>query len=64
MAGRMLLLELVENLRERILEAKLIENAELDGLIAAVRRHLEDPHTLIVFALYFQAWGRKPVLAR
>ena len=28
--------------------------------MTSVRRHLEDPHTLEVFALYFQAWGRKP----
>lgn len=28
--------------------------------MAAVRRHLEDPYTLVVFSLYFQAWGRKP----
>jgi hypothetical protein len=33
---------------------------ELDASMASVRRHLEDPHTLEIFALYFQAWGRKP----
>jgi hypothetical protein len=56
----MLLLDLVENLRDRLLSDKLIEAAELDASMAAVRRHLEDTHTLEIFALYFQAWGRKP----
>jgi hypothetical protein len=59
---RMLLLDLVENLRERALSEKLIERAELDEAMMSVRRHLEDPHTLEVFTLYFQAWGRKPDL--
>lgn len=57
---RMLLLDLVENLRERVLSEKLIGKAELDESMASARRHLEDPHTLEIFALYFQAWGRKP----
>jgi hypothetical protein len=57
---RMLLLDLVENLRERVLSQKLIGDAELDESMASVRRHLEDPETLEIFALYFQAWGHKP----
>jgi len=57
---RMILLDLVENLRERVLSEKLIEETDLDELMASVRHHLEDPHTLEVFAMYFQAWGRKP----
>ena len=28
--------------------------------MALARCHLEDPETLQIFALYFQAWGRKP----
>jgi SAM-dependent methyltransferase len=57
---RMLLLDLVENLRERVLGEKLIGEAELDESMASARRHLEDPHTLQIFSLYFQAGGRKP----
>lgn len=57
---RMLLLDLIENLRERVLSQHLIAEAELNQSIASVRRHLEDPHTLEIFALYFQAWGHKP----
>jgi SAM-dependent methyltransferase len=56
---RMLLLDLVANLRDRVLSEKLIDAADLDESMASVRRHLEDPHTLEVFTLYFQAWGRK-----
>jgi hypothetical protein len=58
-ARRMLLLDLVENLRERVLAEKLIEQAELDESMTSAKRHLEDPHTLQIFSLYFQAWGRK-----
>jgi len=54
------LLDLVENLRERVLSQKLIGEAELDESMASVWHHLEDPQTLEIFALYFQAWGRKP----
>ena len=57
---RMLLLEFVENARERLLESELIGAAELDELMAALKRHLEDPRTLVVSSLFFQAWGRKP----
>ena len=57
---RMLLLDLVENLRGHVLSEKLIGEAELDESMASVRRHLEDPQTLQIFGLYFQAWGRKP----
>jgi hypothetical protein len=54
------LLDFVENARDRILETQLIGNAELAELAAAVRRHLEDPFTLVVSSLYLQTWGRLP----
>ena len=57
---RMLLLDFVENARDRILERELIGKAELDELTAAVRQHLENPFTLVVSSLYLQAWGRVP----
>jgi len=56
----MLLLDFVENARDRILERELIGKAELDELAAAVRQHLENPFTLVVSSLYLQAWGRVP----
>jgi len=52
-------LDIVPDRRPRIVVRLLIAEAELDAAMAAVRRHLEDPHTLEIFTLYFQAWGRK-----
>jgi hypothetical protein len=56
----MLLLDFVENARDRILERELIGKAELDELTAAVRQHFENPSTLVVSSLYLQTWGRVP----
>jgi SAM-dependent methyltransferase len=57
---RMLVLEFVENLRDRILERDLIAEAELDELTRALRRHLENPSTLVISSLFLQTWGRVP----
>jgi len=57
---RMLVLEFVENARSRILESGLAEAEELDEMTAALRRHLEDPGTLVVSSLFLQTWGRVP----
>ena len=59
-ARRMMLLEFVENARHRLLDTNLIAEIELDELTAALRRHLEDPGTLVVSSLFIQAWGRTP----
>jgi SAM-dependent methyltransferase len=61
---RMLVLEFVENARERIIEAGLSDAAELDDVTAGLRRHLEDPETLVVSSLFIQAWGRTPLAPR
>lgn len=55
---RMLLLEFVENARSRILDKELIGEVELNELTTALKRHLEDPRTLVVSSLFIQAWGR------
>ena len=57
---RMLLIDFVENARSRILEKGLIAQAELDGLMAALRQHLMDPATLVISSLFLQTWGRMP----
>jgi len=57
---RMLLLDFVENARDRILERELIGPAELAEVIAAVREHLENPFTLVVSSLFLQTRGRIP----
>jgi SAM-dependent methyltransferase len=56
---RSLLPDFVDNLRERLLAYGLTTRDELDQLQAAVRRHLEDPDTLVISHLFIQAWGRK-----
>jgi ubiquinone/menaquinone biosynthesis C-methylase UbiE len=58
---RNVLLEFAENLSERILAQELMREHELTDLKRALRRHLDDPNTLVVSHLFFQVWGRKPV---
>jgi hypothetical protein len=53
-------LDLVLAMRPRIVEMGLASRQELDELDAAVRPHLEDPHTVIMSGLLFLVWGRKP----
>jgi SAM-dependent methyltransferase len=59
-ARRYILLDFAENLSERLLAQQLVREPELAELKAALRRHLDDPQTLVVSHLFFQAWGRKP----
>jgi SAM-dependent methyltransferase len=59
-ARRHLLLEFAENLRERILSQHLIAEQTFTDLREALKRHIENPETLVVHGPYFQAWGRKP----
>ncbi len=57
---RAIFLEFVENLRDRLLDQNLIEDGELKELLADLKRHLDDPQTLVVSHMFFQSWGRKP----
>jgi SAM-dependent methyltransferase len=59
-ARRTILVDFVENLRERLLAHEILTEAELDDLLGALRRHLDDPNTLVISHLIFQVWGRKP----
>lgn len=56
------LLALLESLRDEVLALGLLSADELAALLAAVRQHLDQPTTLVVRELLFQAWGRKPVI--
>jgi SAM-dependent methyltransferase len=47
--------------RDRILEKGLFSPAELAELVDGLRRHLEQPDTLVLAHLLFQAWGRRPL---
>jgi SAM-dependent methyltransferase len=56
---RVILVDFVENLRERLLAQGVLAKAEMDDLLSALKRHLDDPDTLVVSHLFFQVWGRK-----
>jgi ubiquinone/menaquinone biosynthesis C-methylase UbiE len=58
---RSILLDFAENLSERILAQNLVGERELASLKSVLQRHLDDPATLVVSHLFFQAWGRKPM---
>jgi ubiquinone/menaquinone biosynthesis C-methylase UbiE len=58
--SRMILLEFVENVRDRLLSVNLISEDELNELMAVLKRHLEDPETEVFSAILIQAWGRTP----
>ena len=52
--------QFVENVRERLVGRGLLGDGELGDLLASVRAHLDDPDTLVISHLFFQAWGRRP----
>jgi SAM-dependent methyltransferase len=53
--------QFLQNVRDRILEQKLIMAAEFSELMAELKEHLDNQDTLVVSHLFFQVWGRKPV---
>jgi hypothetical protein len=57
---RPLFLQFANNLHDRIVAHGLITEAKSAEASAAVARHLDDPTTLVVSTVVFQAWGRKP----
>lgn len=59
-ARRPLLLDFAESLRERILAQNLIAEKAFAELQEGVRRHIENPDTLVMVGPYVQVWGRKP----
>jgi SAM-dependent methyltransferase len=58
------LLIFVESMRERMLNRGLFEMEELNALVGELRTHVDDPGTVVVSPLLFQAWGYKPGEAR
>ena len=57
---RSVTLDFVDNLAPRFVAQGLSTEPELADLTASLRRHLDDPGTLLVSHLFVQAWGRKP----
>jgi ubiquinone/menaquinone biosynthesis C-methylase UbiE len=52
--------QFVGNLRDRIIAQGLISESEFVDAFEALKRHLEDPATLVLSHLFLQVWGRKP----
>lgn len=50
----------VASVRRTILGERLIDEAELETLLAACRRHLADPDTVSTYVTVAQVWGRRP----
>ena len=55
--------DLVRAMRPQILDLRVADEQELDDLDETVRKHLDDPHTVVMNHLMFLAWGRKPAHA-
>jgi hypothetical protein len=56
-----MLLAFVENLRDRLVAQGLIGDDEFQRLTAAVKRHIDEPDTLVTGTIFFRAWGRRAV---
>lgn len=52
------LLDLANNLCERVVAQKLIGESQLFEAKAALERHLADPNTLVVTRFFFHVWGQ------
>jgi 2-polyprenyl-3-methyl-5-hydroxy-6-metoxy-1,4-benzoquinol methylase len=57
---RLIPLQFIENVRHELVGRGLLTDAEIDDSLASLRAHLDDPNTLVMSHLFFQAWGRKP----
>lgn len=54
----MVLLEFVENVRDRLLGTNPTSEDELNALMASLKRHVEDSETEIFSAVLIYAWVR------
>jgi len=54
------LLSLLHSLHGKVIVRGLLAERKLAELMATLSKHLEDPRTIVVRQLLFQAWGRKP----
>lgn len=58
--GRLILLDFVNNVRDKMTEQGFIGRAELERDVAAVERHLSNPEALVTSHLFYQLSGRVP----
>lgn len=57
---RSIFLDFIQNTRDALIREGYAGDEELDALTRDLRRHLDEPDTLVVSHLFFQVWGRKP----
>jgi SAM-dependent methyltransferase len=57
---RSIFLDFIQNTRDALVGEGFAKDDELNELTRDLRRHLDDPDTLVVSHLFFQVWGRKP----
>jgi SAM-dependent methyltransferase len=57
---RSIFLDFIQNTRGALVEEGLATNEELNELTQDLKRHLDDPATLVVSHMFFQVWGHKP----
>jgi len=57
---RSIFLDFVQNVRDGLVGEGFARDEELNELTQELKRHLDDPDTLVVSHLFFQVWGRKP----
>jgi ubiquinone/menaquinone biosynthesis C-methylase UbiE len=55
-----ILLDFTENVGERLIAENLVSKVALQELKTELKRHLDDPGTLVISHLFLQVWGRKP----
>ncbi|MDC3953702.1 methyltransferase domain-containing protein [Polyangium jinanense] len=57
---RSIFLDFVQNIRDELVRDGFAKDEELNALTQDLKRHCDDPDTLVVSHLFFQVWGRKP----
>lgn len=55
-----LLVRFVALHRARMLDQGMLSAPQLDAAVARLEDHLADPSTVVLYATFFQAWGRHP----
>lgn len=57
---RNILCDFLENVRDRIVMERLMDEAEFRERFTELKRHIDNPNTLVVSHLFLQVWRRKP----
>lgn len=58
--GRLILVDFVDNVREKLIDGGFIGRSDLDRCMAALEFHLSDPEVLVTSHMFFRLSGRVP----